>query len=316
MKKNQSLSYHIEARGLGVLNFNAIKEIDCKRRIAADKLRSIWDYRSAGLKIDDARAKLESWNRRSYHRYQRGQKQIDNHTGGRIITMAQVAARRKVAYRAGIKEIMALRDDDTSLGWTCPRVRWESGGRSIVTVRHNDVKWSKNRKCHYPTSSTVSYTSHLIRLDEPSTIEAYNLNELDILEAATEKKFNHDLRGSWRQKVVRELLNIDYAPEEEPAIFYKKVAVCPAFPQTVFASVYDGSPYEIRETRREVAMRNHRGGLYCYKTAEEALNAPFPDNSVLKTAEKKIIAVEIKGKRIRYENGKYAVSEMTPIEVV
>lgn len=308
MKKDQK-PYHIEARELGIDNFKSIRGINYKN-ISANKLRTIWDYRAAGLKIDDARKLLESWHRQGYHKYQRGQKQIEKHSGGRIVMMAQVAARHISAYREGIKSIMAL--PDATLDWTCPRVRWEVGNRSIITVRHNDVTWSDKKNYHYPTSSTVSYTSHLIRTTEPGTIETYKINEYNILEAATEKKIDHSLRGNWQKQVVAELLGVDY--ETVPEVFYKKVAFCPAF--SVLASVYDGSPYVIGATREDKAMKNHNGGLYCYKTAEEAKNAPFPDDSVLKSAKKCIISVQVRGKRIRYENGKYAVSEMTPMEVV
>ena len=305
--------YHIEARELGVVDFKAIKGLNY-RRISADQLRTIWNYRAAGLKIDDAREKLDVWNRGSYHEYQRGQKQTELQSTGRIICMAQRAAIHQAAYREGLQKIMAL--PDATLDWTCPRVRWEINNRSIITVRHNDVTWSDNRKYHYPTSSTVSYTSHLIRTDMPGTVEAYKISVYDILSAATEKKISHDLRGNWQVRVVKELLNIDWSPEKDIAVFYKKVAVCPAFPEDIFASVYDGSPYIIGETRRDRALKNHNGGLYCYKTAEEAHDAPFPDNSALKNAKKCILAVQVRGKRIRYESGKYAVSEMTPMEVV
>jgi hypothetical protein len=201
-----------------------------------------------------------------------------------------------------------------TLDWSCPRVRWEVGNRSIVTVRSEDVTWSDNRRHHWPTSSSVSYTSYLIRETEPGTIALYNMGSYIGVRNLAEKSIGHDLRGNWQARAVRELLDIDYEQAQE--IFYKKVAVCPAFPDSIFASVYDGSPYRIGETRREKAMKNHNGGLYCYQTAEEAQEAPFPDSSVLIDAKKCILAVQIRGRKIRYENGKYAVSEMTPIEIV
>ena len=74
--------YHIEARELGVVDFKAIKGLNY-RRISADQLRTIWNYRAAGLKIDDAREKLDVWNRGSYHEYQRGQKQTELQKIGR-----------------------------------------------------------------------------------------------------------------------------------------------------------------------------------------------------------------------------------------
>jgi hypothetical protein len=319
MKKNQK-PYHIEARELGV-NLQTIQSLklghDVHRtlsRMSATAIRSIWDYRAAGLTKDDACALIQKWSHRGYHRFPRGKKQIEAQSTGRILSIKKIANRELIAYRERLAKIMAL--PDATLDWTCPRVRWEVSGRSIVTVRHNDVTWSANRRHHWPTSSTVSYTSHLIRTTEPGTMELYKPKTYDLLGGATEKKIAHDLRGNWQVRVVKELLNIDWAPEKEISVFFKKVAVCPAFPQSVFASVYDGSPYVIGETRQEKAMKNHNGGLYCYKTAVEAENAPFPDNSTLKNAQKCILSVQVRGKRIRYENGKYAVSEMTPMEVV
>jgi hypothetical protein len=205
---------------------------------------------------------------------------------------------------------------DGALAWDHVWIRWEVAGRSIVTVRHSGATWSDNRKHHYPTSTSTHYVSHLIRVSAIGTVEAYNANIYQPIEILTEKKTSHDLRGAWKTRIAAELLGVNFFPEDTPAIFYKKVAVCPAFPDAVFASVYDGSSYEIGVRRVEIAMKNHNGGLYCYKTAEEAEEAPFPGASILQDADKCILAVEVKGKRVKYGSGKYAVSEMTPLEVV
>jgi hypothetical protein len=300
--------YHIEARELGVQDFVAIKKIG-HHNISATELRKTWDYRAANLAIDEAREYLKKWNRHSFHRTPSVPA-----TGGRITTMLEIANRNKIAYQKKMKEFDNLADD--GLSWSRTRISWEVEGRIIITVRHEDTTWSDRRSYHYPISSSVSYTSHLLRTVEPGTVEAYGMNTYNILEPATEKQIGHDLRGNWKTRVAKELLNVDYRAEEIPAIFFKKVAVCPAFPDSVFASVYDASPYQIGVTRIDRAMRNHNGGLYCYKTAEEAKDAPFPSDSALKHAQKCIVSVRVSGKRIRYESGKYAVSEMTPIEVV
>lgn len=316
-RKATNKPYHIEARELGVQNFAAIKKI-WHQPIFATDLRKIWDYRTAGLTLADAKKYLEKWQTRSYHRTPYVPKT------GRITTMLEVARRNKLTYKEKMEQIKTLADD--GLSWERTRIAWEVEGRKILTVRHEDVTWGRY---HYPTSSSVSYTSHLLRTVEPGTVEAYGMTTYNILEpamdrtrvvvdntAVTEKQIGHDLRGNWKTRVAKELLNVDYRPEEIPAIFFKKVAVCPAFPDSVFASVYDASPYQIGETRIDKALADHNGGLYCYKTAEEAKDAPFPSDSALKHAQKCIVSVRVSGKRIRYENGKYAVSEMTPIAVV
>jgi len=303
--------YNIEARELGVVNFAAIKNLKrkgYKKPISVKDIKAVWNYREAGITVDTAREYIEKWQTQSYHHT------TSAPTTGRFTTMQEIGNRNKITYREKLAELEKLADD--GLSWSRTRIAWEVEGRKIITVRHEDVTWSDRKSYRYPESSTVSYTSHLLRTDEPGTIEAYKMNIYDIVEAATEKKISHDLRGNWKTRIAKEMLNVDYRPEEAPAIFFKKVAVCPAFPNMVFASVYDGSAYQIGKTRIDKAMKDHNGGLYCYKTAEEAKHAPFPSNSVLGNAEKRIISVQVRGKRIRYDNGKYAVSEMTPIAVV
>lgn len=80
-------------------------------------------------------------------------------------------------------------------------------------------------------------------------------------------------------------------------------------------SVYDGSPYLMGQIRTEQAMREHNGGLYCYLSADEAKKAVFPNNSKLADAAKIIAKCKIGGNHVTYDNGKYAVSELTPINV-
>jgi hypothetical protein len=305
--KNDQKPYHIEARELGVTDFRRLRV--AKKNINAADLRSIWDYRSAGLGVDAAREYVARWNTRSYHRYPRGAKQVDaGPAAGRILCMAQRAKINLPLYREALKNALAL--PYASLDWSCPRVLWEVGDRAIITVREESVTWSDNRRHKWPTSSSISYTSYLIRTSEPGTIELYNMGSYIGVRDLAEKHVAHNLRGNWQTRVVRALLNIDY--EQIPEIFYKQVAIHAG----QYASIYDGSPYQIGEIRRERIMKNHNGGLYCYRTAEEAQNAVYPDRSVLLDAPRCILAVRVCGRKIRYDNGKYAVAEMTPVEVV
>ena len=313
MKKDKK-PYHIEAHELGVNNFKTVKNIDlCTRRgkyiTSATEIRNIWDYRAASLSIDEAREKIGQWKRAGYHRYHRGQKQVETRSGGRILIMSQVAKRNRTAYDDGLKKIMGTGDGEMT--WNHPRIRWEIAGRSIVTVHHEDVTWGDRKNAHYPESKTVSYTSHLIRTDAPGTVEMYKSNEYNILPAATEKKIEHSLRGNWRQAVIDELL-----PGEKyvmpPSVGYKAVAVV----NGEYQSIFDGSPYEIGKRRNGTAKPDHEGGYYFYRDFDAAKRADVPSSSVNYNAPRVILKCEVGGKIVSYDSGKRACSWIQPVEVV
>jgi len=95
-------------------------------------------------------------------------------------------------------------------------------------------------------------------------------------------------------------------------ICYKKVAVDE---HGRLVSVYDGSPWNLGQTRHDPARRDHNGGLYVYETLDQARNAPFPDESVFRDAAKDLVKCQVSGIYARYDK-KLAFSTVTPLTVV
>jgi hypothetical protein len=88
-----------------------------------------------------------------------------------------------------------------------------------------------------------------------------------------------------------------------------------------YFSIYDGTTeYAIGRMLREPARPNHGGGYYCYPAIDDIRSARphrlFPDESALADAPKAILKVRVGGRKIKYDNGKVAFSELTPIEVL
>lgn len=59
----------------------------------------------------------------------------------------------------------------------------------------------------------------------------------------------------------------------------------------------------------------HRGAIYVYPTRQQAEEAVFPRRSARLDAPRALLRVRAKGQYCRYENGKYAFSRVTPLEV-
>ena len=84
-----------------------------------------------------------------------------------------------------------------------------------------------------------------------------------------------------------------------------------------FVSIYDGeTEYRLGETVAQTARPGHHGGFYVFRTAAQALDAPFPTSSKLKGATKALLLVEAGEPCYEYRGGKLACSSITPIEVV
>ena len=118
------------------------------------------------------------------------------------------------------------------------------------------------------------------------------------------KDINAALRNLQGGKTVKKACN--------NGIAYKKLAV----ENGRLVSVYDGSPWYLRQERVDAAKQNHSGGLYVYETRFEALHAPFPEDSSHRDHPKVIVKVKVSGKYCRYEHGKLAFSRVTPLTVV
>jgi hypothetical protein len=324
----KTIPYHIEAKKLGVKNFNEIKKINPYRLSA--EIREIWDYKKAGLKVGEARAYIFKWGVpwKSYHRFSRGEKQdtrMDNVIHGRIKELDHHIKFMRQQYKTlGLVsshcDFVALHEatqfqDSSAPTWSSMQSHWKVGDRSIITTYQEDITWSSNRRNHYPESTKIYYISHLIRQDFPSAkefIATGYCNARSYLTLATEKTFTHSIRGNWRNKVAKELLGIDFKYEEPWNIYYKQVAKTS---EGKLVSIYDGSEYIIGKVRKERAKEGHEGGLYCYRTQEEATWAEFPPGSKCKHLPRVLLQVKGRGRKVAYEIGKIAVSEMLPVKV-
>lgn len=84
-------------------------------------------------------------------------------------------------------------------------------------------------------------------------------------------------------------------------------------------SVWDGSPWTLGVKRTERALADHNGGLYYYRTAQEALTAAA-DNDIFGTSRAHsdlvMVRVNAAGRRIQYSSGKIAATHLTPTEIV
>ena len=96
--------------------------------------------------------------------------------------------------------------------------------------------------------------------------------------------------------------------------YYKAVAVRP---DGTMISIYDGSTvYAIGVTLNGQARRDHEGGYYCYRSAEEAQAVVVPESSAAADLPRRILRVRAEGNYCVYGNGKLAFSKITPLAIV
>lgn len=120
--------------------------------------------------------------------------------------------------------------------------------------------------------------------------------------------------------------------------FYKAVAVVTQEDGDHYYSIFDGTSteYVFGKKLTEAVRREHNGGYYVYDSIIHAMEAEVPDNSVLYSAPRAILEVEVSGQYTRYEckcrdcrdarfykevitalhPTKYAFSSIVPIRVV
>ena len=83
-----------------------------------------------------------------------------------------------------------------------------------------------------------------------------------------------------------------------------------------FASIFDGSSYDLGKTKREKAQPDHGGGFYVYPSEYEANSAAFPKNSLFQDCNRAVLRCEVWGTCQKYDNGKESWSNIKPLEVV
>lgn len=112
---------------------------------------------------------------------------------------------------------------------------------------------------------------------------------------------------------VRKYIRCGILPEIKEGYYYKLVAVV----ENRYLSIFDGeTEYEIGKTLIEEVYPDFEGGFYVYKTIEEAEDAVFPHDSKLRKAPKAVLKMKCSGDYCKYEVGKIAFSQVTPVQVI
>ena len=94
--------------------------------------------------------------------------------------------------------------------------------------------------------------------------------------------------------------------------YFKAVAV----QDNRFMSIFDGeTEYRVGETVSDQARQDHNGGIYVYRTEQEARQAHVPQSSKLLEAPRAVLRVRAESAYCRYNSGKLAFSKVTPLGV-
>lgn len=194
-----------------------IAEIRPVRSGTAAEMRAVWDYRKAGLTVDQARAEISAHcPAKQNHGGMAGIEQRDRsgarllwlhcigldgehgwgrnvrswYSGewGRILMMQRERCVRRAEFARlvqgaqGVAAWLAWRPawNDASCGYVLPT------GYLVKTVRHEHAEWGRKRG-HYPTHTELSYTT---TLHNPSG------------DPARDVSVTHDARGDWRTRAL------------------------------------------------------------------------------------------------------------------
>ena len=115
------------------------------------------------------------------------------------------------------------------------------------------------------------------------------------------------------QTLRKEIRSIEKPKREGGTDYYKSVAVTE---ENKYVSIFDGeTQYQIGKTVAERPARNHGGGIYVYKSQQEAEEVEVPADSKAKDLPRIILKVRAEGSYCRYKN-KLSFSKVTPLEIV
>ena len=97
-------------------------------------------------------------------------------------------------------------------------------------------------------------------------------------------------------------------------IAYKKFAIGE---DGRLCSIYDGSSWVLNKERKEVPMREHLGGFYVYEDMENAIDAPYPPDSIMggEHYPKVVVQCNVGGRYCRYGK-KLAFERVVPRKVL
>ncbi|MFZ4394563.1 MAG: hypothetical protein ACOYOU_02935 [Kiritimatiellia bacterium] len=175
----------------------AIKSLP--RNPSAKSVKAVWDYKAKGLTIDEARKLIErhttGTNPHGTGGWLRGTRKDRaeiKHDDGRYLMMMQ-------KRRQGQKKLANYLADASAATWMEGQMDWQNtrlvlplpDGGCVVTERHEDTTWSKNR--HWPTSRNVSYLSTRFAASGDTVGNS----------------FPHDRRNGWHGRVLLALGLID-----------------------------------------------------------------------------------------------------------
>lgn len=97
---------------------------------------------------------------------------------------------------------------------------------------------------------------------------------------------------------------------------YKVLAL---LPDGRLASAYDGSEYKVGEWRRETVQPHHGGGFYFYRDGMLAVRATERGDTFAKSVAsgKRLVlcSVEVAGRMLEYDDGKWAASRMCVLSI-
>ena len=297
------IPYHIQADQLGA-DIRAIKNAKLGNADAAT-IRATWDYRAAGLSVDQARECITRWTNRPY----RFPAPIP--ASGRYLSMLRSLRCARTQYA----DFVAARIPGEAITptWNNYRVTWAAADRVLVTTRNESAEWGR-KNGRYPTKTEVSYTTSLLRADWQTTPHARELlsTPFSPIQLATEATIGHDARGNWQQRALDELL-----PGAKPApsidICYKRVAIDGGLLASIFAGT--DTTYDIGRDTHSRIIRDRHSGIFVQPTPEAAEKARVPDTSVLADAPFAILACECWGKSHDYGN-KIAYEHCRPVEII
>lgn len=167
--------------------------------------------------------------------------------------------------------------------------------------------WKHKRKGH-----TRSQKSYFL------VIKAGRKLEVRELENAT------CVKRAKNTRVIGQLVG-HYLGETKVACASPTPIICQAYkvlallPDGRLASAYDGSEYEVGEWRRETVQPHHGAGFYFYRDAALAIEATERGETFARSvsAGKKLVlcTVEVAGRMLEYDDGKWAASRLRVLSV-
>lgn len=193
---------YLSPRSLALPRITVLRGVG--RCATAENLRSVWDYRKTGLKIEEAKkvvfSALCAYPRQRSFRLTAVERRLRQEQMRRAETSRFLREQYRRREAAEEEAWAWYNNDKAALSlaeWLlAPTPTWDrpvlvlrlpGGGGFLHTVRNEVAIWSRDRKHYYPESTCVSYTSTWVPYE------------------GDRRSVNHSCRGNWRAKVMAEL---------------------------------------------------------------------------------------------------------------